>query len=126
MPNKSGHVLQIHESRSNLPNPAPDVGPYPSLVVLSSSLAGHAERLARHSAHDDIHASSPSGSVERGDIAPNGRGVDLAVCHTRRQYRGCRNVPLTVSNDAQSRQNESDAQFETSDAGADGNGGDGT
>jgi hypothetical protein len=125
MPNKSGNVLQEDEARSYRPNPTPDVGPNPSLVVLALSLAGHAERLARYSTHDEIHRSNPSGSVERGDIGPDRSGVQRPVVHALRQNFGCRDVPFHVSDDAQSRYHETDAEFESCNAGTDGKSSDG-
>jgi len=125
MPNKSGNVLQEDETGSYVPNPAPDVGPYPPLVCLPLALAGHAERLARYAAHDDIHRSSPTSTVEAGNVGPNRSGVKRPVVHASRQCLGCRNIPLAVTDDPQSWKNESHPELESGDTGTDGQSSDG-
>lgn len=114
------YVLQKERSRLAIADDAGDVGPEVSLVLLSATLAGRGERLAREPRHEEIHASTPATSVEGREVGPNRCFVQKALGHARCQDRAGFDFPLDVADRASAWQSESHAEVEPGDAGAEG------
>ena len=73
----SSDVLKYGEGRAQYRQSVADVGPQVPLVILPLAAAGHAERLARVPAGDDVDAGH-GGPVDGGDVAQVG-GVGESV-----------------------------------------------
>jgi hypothetical protein len=114
----SGDVLAEDDLGLALPDDTGKVGPKVAGVVDAEPLAGVAERLARVTSSDDIHASTPRSSVERLDVTPDRRRIHGAVFHTRSQYRGSIGFPFDVTHDASRCADcKADTEFEPSNPG---------
>ena len=81
-------VLEETQCGFNLRNDSSDLGPKVPRIVRSTTLAGETERLARVSASDAIHDSTPRATVKGSQVAPDRRRSHGFVFHARRQDRG--------------------------------------
>lgn len=117
-PNKSGDVLQEHESRSHVTDEPSDGRPEPTLVVNSTLRAGCGERLAGEPGSDEIHSSTPRRTVERGEVRPDRRLIQVRLFHPCHESGRCVGVPLNVSHGSGGDAGESEGEFEPSVAGA--------
>lgn len=120
----STHVLAKDCARTDLTNDAKNVGDHVSRVVSSESLAGARVADARVAANDEIHKSTPSSTIEGGQVAPDRRLIQAAFFHTRDQDAGGICLPFDVAHDARreacSSESSLDAEIEPSDAGREG------
>lgn len=114
------HVFTEETRRPHALNDGEYLIKEPSVIVLSALLSSDGIWLARVAASDAIHKSAPWFMIEGGKVRPNRRRVKASILHTRRQPCGRRDFPLQVANCASIGTGDSDAEFETSDAGADG------
>jgi hypothetical protein len=113
----SGDVLTEDQSRPCFGDDPANMGPQVSRIIFASSAAGAGERLARVARSDEIHDSAPRAAVEGSQIRPDRRRSQGLVFHARCQYRDCICLPLDMTDCAVSRNNELDAELETSNPG---------
>ena len=113
-PNKSGDVLQEHVSRSHVSDDPGDVVPEPSLIIDTSTLPRRAERLAGETASDEIHSATPRSTVERGDVIPDRREIQVRLFHPGHEGGRCVAVPLNTSHGSYVGAGESESEFESS------------
>jgi hypothetical protein len=116
--NKLGDVLQEDEGRSHVSDDPGDVGPEPSLVIDTSTLPRLGEWLAGEAGSDEIHSSTPRSSVERDEVRPDRRPIQVRVVHPRHESGRCVGVPLNVSHGSGVDAGESQSELEPSVAGA--------
>ena len=81
VPNKSGDVLQEHESRSHVTDDPSDGRPEPTLVVNTTLLTGSGERLAGEAGSDEVHSSSPRRRVEGVEVRPDRSAIQVRLFH---------------------------------------------
>lgn len=84
----------------NLSNDSSDRRPKVARIVLPSAATGEAERLARVSASDAIHNSTPRAAVEGSQVAPDRCRSHGFLFHATRQDAGRESFPLNVTDDA--------------------------
>ena len=118
VPNKSGDVLQEDESRSHVSDDPGDVGPEPSLIIDTSTVACCRERLAGKAGSDEIHSSAPRCAVEGLEIVPDRSEIQGLVFHPRHESGRCVGVPLNVSHGSGVDSCESQDELEASVPGA--------
>lgn len=94
---KPRHILKEDESWLALADDSLDAGPKPSLVVDSLALSCGAERLARESSRDDIHDVIPRATVERVEIRPHRRIIQVPGLHRLDQTVDAECFPLHVA-----------------------------
>jgi hypothetical protein len=115
------NVLEETPFGIKLPNDAADVGPEVAWIVFASPVTGKAERLTGISASEDMNLSAPWASVEGGNVTPERRLIQGLVFHPCHES-GCREgFPLDVTNSSITELGNMEAEFEPSDAGAEGN-----
>ncbi len=91
-------VLQKEEDRTAIGCDANDLEEQAaSLAVEPSASAGDRQVLAGEAGNDAIHASTPSCSVEGGDVGPHRSRIHRAFFHARRQNRSGMSFPLNVA-----------------------------
>lgn len=115
---QTGHVFDEQDARVALDGDSPDIGPEPSLVVDTASVARDACRLAREPRSDEIHRSSPSSCVERGEVTPDRSDVQGRSAHPSHEHGRAVGLPLNSTNKSVIGAGKSDAQIEPGDAGA--------
>lgn len=104
--------------RSQLANKSDDLKKEPAPVAVDACLsARNAEVLAWEPTNDASHAATIRLDWEGSHVGVDRRFVQLAFCHARRQYRGCRAFPLAVTDAASAWQSEVESDVEHSDAG---------
>jgi hypothetical protein len=87
-------------------------------ISRSTTAPGHAERLARVAASDDIHSATPRSAVEGSQVTPDRRRSHGFFFHASRQDRGGEGFPLDVTDDAsRSAENKLNPEVESADAG---------
>ena len=114
MLNKSGDVLQEHESRSHVTDDPSDGRPEPPVIVNTFSLTGSRERLARETGSDDIHAAAPRCAVEGFEIVPDRCLIQPRFFHPGHENGRCVAVPLNTSHGSYVNTSGSEAEFEAS------------
>jgi hypothetical protein len=77
----SRHVFQEDPFGFCIPDNAGCIGPEVALVCGSLPLAGDAVRLARDTAHDEIHRSTPRPAEEGSEISPKRCRIKPSVRH---------------------------------------------
>lgn len=106
----------------------------PAIVELAKPLSGDAVALARVSRSDDVHESSKASAVEGASIRPDRRRMKPPRFHRRDQACGGCSFPLHVTDAAyilspmppdSVPMGEHETEFESADAGGDGEGVDG-
>lgn len=117
-PNKSGDVLQENESRSHVTDEPSDGRPEPPVIVSSTLLSCRRERLTGEPGSDEIHASTPRCTVERGEVRPDRSAIQGRVVHPRHESGRCVGVPLNVSHGSGRDSGESEGELESSVTGA--------
>lgn len=124
VPNKSGDVLQEHESRSHVSDDPGDQRPEPSVIVNSTALSGLGERLTGEAGTDEIHSSTPRPAVERGEVVPHRSPIQGLVRHPRHEAGRRVGVPLDCTHHPVSGsemvESQSETQLESSCTGAEG------
>jgi len=115
-----GDVLEEAPPGSDLAHDASDVGPQVPGVVGAEALAGERERLARVSASDEIHDSTPRLAVEGSQIRPNRARVQPPFFHARSQDRAGIGFDLDSTDRASSSERHSDAEVEPAGSGGEG------
>lgn len=115
--NKGRYVLQEDEARSHFVKAIADGGPDPAGVGSAASAAGGAPWLTREAGRDEIHEATPASAVEGDKVVPDRRRSHEAVRHTRDQRGGGKGFPLHVSDGTVRRDGETDAEFQSADAG---------
>lgn len=113
-PNKSGDVLQEHESRSHISQDPGNVWPEPSLVIDTETLPRRREWLTVETGSDDIHSATPRFTVERGDIIPDRRLIQGLFFHPRHESGRCVTVPLNTSHGTYVEAGEPESELESS------------
>jgi hypothetical protein len=78
------NILKENNGRSASPNSFQNVREEVSLVLVSGSLSGCAEWLAREPARDDVHQSRKLVPREGSQIAPDRSRVQLPAFHSRK------------------------------------------
>ena len=116
----AGDVLEENKSSPAFPDDASHMRPEVARVVSAAATACGAERLARVSRNDEIHASTPRCAVEGGEVRPDRSLIHGAVLHTRDQDGGRVGFPLHETDGSCRGAGESDAEVESADAGAEG------
>lgn len=114
--NVSLHVLEEDDADAGLVDDAPDVRPQVPLVVAPESFAGDAERLARVTGREPIHAATPCASVECSQVVPDRRAREIGS-HVGHQDGRRERVALDVASRFQS-ESVSEPQLEPTDSGA--------
>lgn len=112
-----GDVLDEHASRLALANDANQLGPQSALVVVAESLPGEAVGLAWQTGENRVDSSAPSGAVERAEVVPHGRVVEVAASHGPLEHADGEGIALDVA-DRASRSDRSESEVDPSDAGA--------
>lgn len=113
------HVLKEDPFRPDFADDAGDVGPNPSRVVESASLAGDGEWLARIAGGDEIDKTSDRICWKVGKVAaPNRRRLQARVFHPGQQDGRGVGFPLDVHQRTSVGSGDADAEFESSNAGA--------
>lgn len=95
-----------------------DVGPEMPGIVCPSALAGGAERLARVTPREDIHAAVKVAEWEGFKITPYRGRIKVPAFHPRRQEAAGILFDLRVSDCSQAWQHSSEPQVDTAVAGA--------
>ena len=113
-PNKSPDVLQEHVSRSHVSDDPGNVRPEPSLVIDTSTLPRRTERLTVETGSDEIHSASPRATVERGDVIPDRRLIQVRFFHPRHESGRCVGVPLNTHHGSYVDAGESHSELEPS------------
>lgn len=113
----SKDVLAEQVSGSALAVDPQDFGPEVPGVSFSESLPGRAERLARVSANDEIHAATPRSSVEGSQVTPDRSLSQPPFLHRCDQTRGRECFPFDVT-DRASRSKALESKVDPADAGA--------
>lgn len=119
-PNKSGTVFHEDEAGSNLANDTGNVRPEPPIVFHTKPLAGGAERLAGESRSDAIHCATPWAAVEGGKVVPDRSVLQGRVRHPRHEDGRGVAVPFDCTHKSGAGHGELDAEFQASNAGAEG------
>lgn len=109
----------------HLPDDPADVGPEVAGIVLASPLAGEAERLAGITGSEEMNAAAPRAAVEGGNIRPDRSLIQGRVCHPRHESGRREGFPLDVTNSSISGLGDMEAEFETTDACAERDAGEG-
>jgi len=117
-PNKSGDVLQEHVARSHVTDDPSDGRPEPPVIVSTLSLSGSGERLTRETGSDELHSASPRLSVERVEVRPDRSEIQPLLLHPLHEDGRCVAVPLNVTHGSAFHAGVSEAELETSVAGA--------
>jgi len=120
-----GDVLEEAPFGLDLTQDAGDVGPEVPGVIHALPPSGNAERLARIAAQDAIHNAAPGAAVEGGKIAPHRRRIQGFIRHARQQDADRVGFPLNITDCSSSGNRQSEAEIESSDAAAEGEGGKG-
>lgn len=94
----------------------------PAIVGSAQALAGDAIALAGIARQDAIHRAAPCSSVEGAQVRPDRSRMKPPRRHARDQARGGRCFPLHESDAARVGSGNSDAEVETADTGAEGEG----
>lgn len=117
--NKSRHVLTNDPSGSNFPNDALDVGPEPALVFDAELLTGRAERLTGEAGRNEVNHSRKGRRIELVDRADEYRRWIQGLFFHPIQEGGCSVAfPFDVAHTAKPREQEPEAELESSDSGA--------
>lgn len=99
---------------------ATDMGPEMARIFLASTPAGKAEWLAGISASEDMNLAAPRAAVEGGNVTPERRFIQGLVFHPCHESGRREGFPFDVTNSAISGFCDVQAEFETSDASAEG------
>ena len=94
--NKSGDVLQEHEPGFHVSHDPGNVRPQPSLIIDTVTPPCARERLAVETGSDDIHAATPRATVERGDVIPDRRSIQVRLFHPCHESGRRVGVPLNT------------------------------
>lgn len=103
-PNKSGHVLQEHDSRSYLPNDSECLGPEVALVVGSTGMSGQREWLAGEVSTDGINDAIERPSVEGADVVPDREGWEEPLLLSSKEDLSAVRITLHRCNDRVTKQ----------------------
>lgn len=102
-----------------------DMGPQVPGIVFPEALAGKGKRLAGISASEDMNLATPRAAVEGGNIVPDRRFIQSLVLHPCHDSGRNEGFPLDVTNSSVSGLGDMQAEFEASDASAEGDPGEG-
>lgn len=116
--NETWNVLQEDEARSRIANDPGDGRPEPAFVVGPPTRAGVGPGLAWEARTDEIHRSAPRAAVEGCDVVPDRSPIQGRIFHPRHEDGRGEGFPLNVTHSSGSGLGESDAEFESSDPGA--------
>ena len=116
--NKLGDVLQEQESRFHVTYELPDGRPEPPVIVNTAPLACARERLAGEAGSDEIHAATERSTVERGEVSPDRRRIQVRLFHPGHESGRCVGVPLNVSHGSGGDSGESEGELKAAVAGA--------
>lgn len=118
-------MLQEDVGRSHRTDEASNVGPQPPLVGRPAALAGGGMRLAGEAGREDRNAASKLLAWEGGEVVPDRRLIQGRIRHARAKERGGIGFPFAVSDGAVGvAEGQSEAEFESAAAGAQGQAGD--
>jgi hypothetical protein len=118
--NNGRYVFQPDNAGFHLANAISDVGPDPALVIEPVAAASGAPRLTREACRDDIHDAAPRSAIKRGNVVPDRRRIQRAVCHTRDQAGRSKIFPLhEEAAGVEIAEYEPQAEFKSAHAGAD-------
>ena len=101
-------------------NDPPDMGPEVPGIVFPEASAGEGKRLAGISASEDMNLATPRAAVEGGNVVPDRCFIQGRVCHPGHDSGRNEGFPLDVTNSAISGLCDMQSEFETADAGAEG------
>lgn len=114
------HVLAEDKIRPALVGDADDLGGEEPFSARSCPLSGDAVILAGVSRSEDMYKAAPRSSVEGEHVRPDRRWMKPPCFHRRHQARGGCNFPLHEADRASLRHSQTDAEFKSSDPGAEG------
>jgi hypothetical protein len=116
---ESCDVLHEDEAWSHLANDLRELKPEAAAVSFDDSFAsaGNTDVLTGKSAHDAIHRSTPSPTVEGSHVSPDRRVVDASFRNTRRQNAGVFDSALHIADGASVRASDSKSGVEPADSG---------
>ena len=97
-----------------------NMGPEVSGIAFPEALAGEGKRLAGISASEDMNLATPWSAVESGNVVPDRRFTQGLVFHPGHDSGRNEGFPLDVTNSSVSGLGDMQAEFKTSDAGAEG------
>ena len=117
-PNKSGDVLQEDESRSHVTDEPSDGRPEPPVIVNTEPLTRTRERLAGEAGSDEIHAATERSTIERGEVRPDRRSIQVRLFHPCHESGRCEGVPLNVSHGSGGDSGESEGELHAGVSGA--------
>lgn len=121
--NNVGDVLQEHESGSHVSDELLGHRPQVPSIVTTCACAGTGERLTRETGSDEIHSAAPRCTVERGEVRPDRREIQVRLFHPGHESGRCVGIPLNVSHGSGADTGESEPELEPSVAGAEVEGG---
>ncbi len=111
--NKSGDVLQEHESRSHVSHDPGNVRPEPSLIIDTVTPSCGRERLTVETGSDEIHSATPRATVERADVIPDRSEIQVRLFHPGHESGRCVAVPLNTSHGSYVEAGEAESEFES-------------
>nr|WP_043743965.1 hypothetical protein [Paramagnetospirillum magneticum] len=91
---------------------AAEMGPHPAWIIDAAPPAGVAFALARVSARDEIHDSTPRAAVEGGNVVPDRSRIQGRIRHPRHESGRSTGFPLDVTHSPVSGQGDVEPQFE--------------
>lgn len=111
---ESGDVLKEYDGGRTIVDRTTYLGPEPSLISRSQTLAGHARALAREACNEEIHESTESSAVEGGEVRPDRSRIQLPFFHARDQNSGGCDFALHVADRASASDRPVDSHVESS------------
>jgi len=112
----AGHVFEKYDWWFNFANDSMDLGPKVSRIVLSTTFAGDAERLARVARSEAIHDSTPRTAIEGSQIRPQRRLSQAARFHSRRQVLAGERFPFDPTDCSSASQSQLQAKVQSAPA----------
>ena len=94
---ESGDVLKEYDGGRTIVDRTTYLGPEPSFISRSQTLAGHARALARKARNEEIHESTEASAVEGGEVRPDRSRIQLPFFHARDQNAGGCDFALHVA-----------------------------
>lgn len=116
--NKLGDVLQEQEPRSHVTNALPDGRPEPPVIVNTEPLTRTRERLAGEAGSDEIHAATERSTIERGEVRPDRRSIQVRLFHPCHESGRCVGIPFNVSHGSGGDSGESEGELHAGVSGA--------
>ena len=124
---QSSDVLKEDEAGSGSGHKPSDIWPEPAVVSATLAATGVGGGLTREAGSEDIHSSAPRCASEAREIVPHRSAIQGRFSHPRHEQGRGEAVPLDIAHSAVVlSQGQLEAQFDSPDAGADGEPSEGT